>query len=250
MIFPFWKCSIEKLKILPRRKRGIIKFGNYSIEYPDPLSLYFEYKDIFENRIYHFNCDKPSPMIIDAGGYIGMSLLYFKSIYPQACITVFEPDTDIFLLLKNNIKKNKLQNIKVVNAGLGKINGAKKFYPDGIDGGSIFNISNVKSKASKIKIIRLSEYINEPIDFLKMNIEGAEGDVFEEIEDKLHFVKEIVFEYHAFYNLPQNLGKILNILGKEGFRYLITDATSAKIPVPFNLPKRYRYFNLVYAKQV
>lgn len=250
MIFPFLKYNIEKLKFLPRQQKGRVKFGKYSIEYTDPLSLYFEYKDIFENRIYHFDCDKLSPAIIDAGGCLGMALLYFKSIYPQACITVFEPDPNLFFLLKKNIKENKLSNIKTINAGVGKIKGTANFYPDGIDGGSVFGVSNLQTKTCKIKTVRLSEYINEPIDFLKINIEGAENDVIEEIENKLHFVKEIIFEYHAFYNLPQRLGNILNILEKNSFRYLVTDATSAKIPVPFNLSQKYRYFNLIYAKQV
>ena len=113
----------------------------------------------------------------------------------------------------------------------------------------MFKISNNK-KVSKIRIVKLSSYINRPVDLLKMNIEGAEGEVFEEIEDKLHFVKEIIFEYHAFDNLPQNLGKILIILERNSFRYLITNAVGKGINIPFHLPKKYQYFNLIYAKQI
>ena len=218
------------------------------MEYIDPLSLYYEYKDIFEKRIYYFYSKKKFPVIIDAGGYVGMSVLYFKSIYPQAHITVFEPDANIFLVLKKNIETNNLKDVKLIKAGLGKINNSVEFYPNEADGGSMYKISN--NKTTNIKIVRLSSYINQPVDLLKMNIEGAEGEVFEEIEDKLHFIKEIIFEYHAFDNLPQNLGKILTILDRNSFRYLITNAVGKGINIPFHLPKKYQYFNLIYAKQI
>jgi hypothetical protein len=63
-------------------------------------------------------------------------------------------------------------------------------------------------------------------------------------------VKEIVFEYHDFYNVPQSLGKILLMLEKKGFAYLVADATNVQIPRPFSLPSDYRYLNLVYAKNM
>ncbi len=248
MIPLFRKYSMEKLKLLPRYQRGICKFDAYSVEYVDPISLYYEYRDIFKKRIYHFQCKDKSPFVIDAGGYIGMSALYFKSIYPNANITVFEPDPNIFSVLSKNVEMNNLKGIFLVNAGLGKKNTFVDFYPDGADGGSMYKISD--NKTAKIKIVKLSSYINQPVDLLKMNIEGAEGEVLEEVENKLHFVKEIILEYHAFDNLPQHLGKILTILDRNSFRYLITNAVGKGIDIPFHLPKKYQYFNLIYAKQV
>ena len=249
MIFPLSKIAIEKLKFLPRHQRGVLKLNKYSIEYIDSLSFYYEYKDIFKKRIYYFGNKNKSPLIIDAGGYIGVSTLYFKSIYPDARIIVFEPDPNIFSVLSKNVKTNDLKGITLVNAGLGNKNTFGNFYPDGADGGSFHKTRNMK-KNSKIRLTKLSSYINRHVDLLKMNIEGAEGEVFEEIEDKLHFVKEIILEYHAFDNLPQNLGKILTILDRNSFRYLITNAVGKIITIPFNLPKKYQYFNLIYAKQI
>lgn len=239
--------SLNKIQKLPRFQKGFFSFNKYTIEYVDALSLYYEFKDIFENRIYHFRSTSPQPKIIDAGGYIGISTLYFKSIYPNAKITVFEPDKNIFSILQRNIKQNDLTNITAVNAGLGEEDKIVNFFSDQADGGSIYNSSDM-NHTKKIQLTKLSNYINQPVDLLKMNIEGAEGEVFEEIKEKLFLIKEIIFEYHAFYNLPQNLDKILRILDQSGFRYAVTDATSTKIPVPFQMPKNYKFFNLVYAK--
>lgn len=248
MFINFLKPKIEKLKNMPRNINGSYSFEKYKVEYTDPVSFYYEYKDIFENKIYDFKAVRSNPLIIDAGGCIGMSVLYFKKIYPDCTIRVFEPDPIIFSVLEKNIKNNGFENVLLVNAGLGKTEETINFYSDGSDGGSMYKTGEVNE--TKVKVVRLSQYLNEKIDFLKMNIEGMEGDVFEEIEDKLINVREIIFEYHAFDELPQNLGKILNIFDRQNFRYIVTDATNAKIPVPFSLDKNYKYFNLVYAKNL
>ena len=230
-------------------KSGFYKSNNLIIEYTDPLSFYYEYKDIFINQIYNFNSENDKPFIIDAGGCIGVSVLYFKLHYPKSKILVFEPDNSLYSVLKRNIVQNKLKDIELIKAGLGKNEGKYKFYSDGLDGGSINDI-NGSSTLVEVDIVRLSKYLTQPVDLLKMNIEGLESEVFEEIEDKLYFFKEIIFEYHCFNNLPQSLGNILNILDRNGFRYVVTDATNAKVPIPFSLPSDYKYFNLVYAKKL
>jgi FkbM family methyltransferase len=239
--------QLSKLQNMPRFKNGVFHSREFAIEYTDSLSFYHEYNDIFKNRIYHFSTTKKEPTIIDAGGYIGLSTLYFKSIYPDAKITIFEPDKKIFETLKKNIVKNNLSNITAVNLGLGSEEKKVRFYPDNADGGSIYGDTN---NFTEIELTKLSKYINKEIDLLKMNIEGAEWEAFEETKEKLNMINEIIFEYHAFSDLPQTLGKILQLLDENGFRYLVTDAISAKIPVPFKLQPNYKNFNLVYAKKM
>ena len=235
------------LKNKTRYQSGVFKYRNLIINFIDPLSLYHEVKDIFESKIYHFESVNNKPNIIDAGGYIGISTLYFKKMYPTARITVFEPDPSIFKVLQENINKNGIKDVNAINSGLGKEEGLLDFSPDGADGGSCYDKTDSKFK---VKIERLSNFIESEIDLLKMNIEGAEGDVFEEIEPKIYLVREIIFEYHCFSNLNQNIGKILNILDRNNFKYFVTDKVGGGIPVPFNMGKEYKHFNLVYAKNM
>ena len=242
-----------KLKLLKNRERFKIrtsKILSYSVQYPDQLSLYFEFKDIFKNKIYYFNTQKSEPFIIDAGSCIGMSILYFKYVYPEARIIGFEPDREIFTILQRNIKRNNLSKIELINAALASREGELVFFPDGTDGGSLVFESN--KETTKIKAVRLSDYINEPVDFLKMNIEGAELDVLTEISDKLHFINEMVIEYHSFDNSNQVLHRILDLLNQKGFMYLINDfdgETNPAVRTPFKLGENTRYFLLIYAKR-
>lgn len=243
-----------KLKFNILRKRfeiRTIKILNFRVKYTDTLSMYFEFKDIFKNKIYHFETTKGDPIIIDAGSCIGMSIIYFKHIYPDSRIIGFEPDSNIYNILQSNIKANDLKNVEIINAALSSSEGFLTFYPDGTDGGSLFHEN--ENAAIKVPSVKLSKFINEPIDFLKMNIEGAELEVLYEMEHKLALVNEMVIEYHSFDNSKQKLHKILELLNKNGFMYLINDFdadTNPAVKTPFMLKINTRYFLLIYAKKM
>jgi FkbM family methyltransferase len=243
------KC---KTKIIPRFTSGIFHQNSYSIRYTDILSLYVEYKDIFVNRIYHFETDNLTPYIIDGGGCIGMSVMYFKSVYPNAKIVCFEPDEDIFKILHSNISANHLRDVDLVKAGLACEQGTISFQSDGSDGGKISN--NRESNITTINTVRLSDYLTKPVDFLKLNIEGQELPVLQEAvsSGKLYNVRELVLEYHNWPGEEQRLGKILELLTSQGFHYLIHDfdaETCGTTKPPFHLTTNTTWFCLVYARK-
>jgi len=254
------KLAYEKLKatslkikvmVLSRNAVGDCSLNGYKIRYTDLMSLYIEYKDIFRQRIYQFHSEINSPYIIDGGGCIGMSVLYFKSIYPEARIICFEPDLEIFKILQHNLTTNNVNDVTLINAGLAKEEGILSFSPDNADGGRI--IENDQG-SMKIRTVRLSEYLSEPVDFLKLNIEGQELPVLQEVEEsgKLRNIREMVIEYHGWPDEDQKLGELLVILDRNGFRYLIHDfdreTCSASKP-PFRLGPLTTWFCLIYAQR-
>lgn len=238
-------------KIQHRYQVGTRRIGSYRVIYTDILSLYVEYKDIFCHLIYHFDSKKSNPYIIDGGGCIGMSVLYFKSVYPDARIVCFEPDPEVFKALQQNLITNDLDDVTLVNAGLAKNEGVLSFNSDNADGGKI--VQNNQGNM-QIKAVRLSKYISGPVDFLKLNVEGQELPVLQEVEEsgKLRSIKEMVIEYHGWPDEDQGLGEILTILDRNGFRYLIHDfdgeTCSASKP-PFHLSPKKTWFCLVYAQK-
>lgn len=244
------KC---KTKIIPRFTMNHVRLNGYSIRYPDILSLYIEYKDIFVNRIYHFVTKNPEPYIIDGGGCIGMSVLYFKSVYPNAKIICFEPDEEIFKILQSNIYTNHLTDVELIQAGLAGEQGSVSFQPNCIDGGKI--IDDGEKTTTTINTVRISDYLNKPVDFLKLNIEGQELPVLEEAAaaGKLRNVRELVLEYHNWPGSEQRLGKILDLFSCQGFHYLIHDfdaETCAVTKPPFHLDANTTWFCLVYARRM
>ncbi len=191
-------------------------FGN-NIMVPDAASFKFMYNEIFEKQIYKFYTSNNSPRIIDAGANIGLSVIFFKRLYPDAIIEAFDPDPKIYSILQNNIQAFKITNVRLHNIGLWNCDKELTFYSEGADGGRIVDESDT-SNIIQAKFTSLRPFLNGKTDLLKMDIEGAEDVVIEDIKDLLINVDRVFIEYHSFPNKQQTLSKILTILEVAGFR--------------------------------
>ena len=66
------------------------------INYKRPYELLHTYRELFCKEMYQFNSLSDEPVILDCGSNIGLSVLYFKTIYPKAKVWAFEPDAANF----------------------------------------------------------------------------------------------------------------------------------------------------------
>lgn len=219
----------DKWKNYPRYKRvNNVRFLNYTFDVPDIPSFIWQFKEIFVDEIYKFETDNKAPVIFDCGANIGMSCLYFKQLYPNAKIKAFEADPDIAEILQKNLLKNHINDVEIINKAVWIDDKGVEFGQEGADGGSI----NLKTNRIRVDSIRLKDFLEkeERIDFLKVDIEGAEYEVLIDCKDNLSNIQNIFVEYHSRNNLPQRLSKILNVLEKNNFRYYIENITKRKKP--------------------
>lgn len=204
------------------------KFKHWTISYLNEAELDEMLRELYAKNYYNWHTDKSDPVIFDVGALIGETVLFFKDQFPHAKITAFEPSPRSFALLKKNISQNKLTQVKIINAAVAKKSGKMNFYTSKLEnnpwgrGDSLkenkFN-NKARSKIVQVSSVRLSRYINSPIDLLKLDIEGAETEVIQEIEPKLKLVKNIILEFHASISNPENkLSLILSILHKNNFK--------------------------------
>lgn len=184
-----------------------ISVNGYRIYYCNRESLDQTIDEIFREKPYHFDTDSKQPIIIDAGSNIGIATLFFKKYYPNAHILCFEPDPEAFKLLQKNVTCNCLKDVKLINAALsdqdGEVNFFGQVYMKDADarGNSIIDtwgLQRQKNDTIKVQAVKLSSYIHQEVDFLKIDIEGAEQRVLEELEqaDKLKFIKHMSLEVH------------------------------------------------------
>jgi hypothetical protein len=68
------------------------------------------------------------------------------------------------------------------------------------------------------------------VDFIKMDIEGAELEVIKDCDGELNKVNNIFIEYHSFIKHQQELSVILGILEKNEFRYFIKPVSNRDQP--------------------
>lgn len=209
--------ALEKLKKAPRYTKTSTFILGKEIELVDSLSFLFMYKEIFEKGIYQFPCENKKPTIIDCGANIGLSVLYFKQLYPESEIIAFEPDPQIFNILSNNVNNFNLSQVELIDKAVWNSETTLEFMSDGADGGRVVAIDSASQKY-QVKTVKLRDYLNDNIDLLKIDIEGAETEVIEDCADLFHNVKNLFLEYHSFANKKQTLPRILEILEKAGFR--------------------------------
>lgn len=243
-----------KLKFLRRFKKRFVshktKFLNYTIFHNDPRSLFSEYKLIFKDKIYHFESETNAPLIIDGGGHIGLTTLYFKKLYPDSEILIFEPDKEALSMLKKNLEINKIKKTKIYDIGISNKKDMISFQNSGTDGAKINPQGN-----DTINIDELGNYLDKAVDFMKLNIEGEELNVLKNLEErnKLGLIKQMCVEWHSFAGQKQNLGEFLSILERNNFKYLINHFNyriNPRLKPPFTLSEKTQYYLIIYAKKI
>lgn len=216
--------ELRRLKRIPRYISDSSNlWGKDKMRFVDACTYLHGGEEIFERKIYEFKADTEKPYIIDCGANIGLSVCYFKNLYPKSEILAYEPDPKIFHVLKDNIENLKFENVKLFQKAIWINNDGVEFNLEGGFSGRIpkskeeFNIVKVESQS-------LRDLLTRDVDFLKIDIEGAENTVIFDIEDKLHLVKNIFIEFHSHISEEQKLGEVLNILKKNNFRYSLHEA--------------------------
>lgn len=227
------KFKLLKLALTPRYTATSVNLFGGIFKLVDSASFLWTYYEIFDSEIYNFNSETRNPVIIDCGANIGLSILYLKKIYPESHIIAFEPDSNIFKTLEENIKNFNLSDIELFRKAVWKSEGFLEFASEGSDAGRLSEEEESESDVQKYKVptVRLGNYLKKPVDFLKIDIEGAETEVLTDCQEELVNVKNIFVEYHSFADKPQSLDVLINILSKAGFRVYVQTLCQSPQPL-------------------
>lgn len=240
--FTFFLKQIDK-------KNQVASIAGYQVKYCNASVLSYLFTGIFVNQDYYFKTENPKPRIVDCGSNIGMSVLFFKMLYPAAEIIAFEPDIHAFSCLQKNVEINHFSSVKLYRKALSDREGVTDFYIDEKAPGSLqmsTRNERIKGQKQEIECTLLSNYIEGTVDFLKLDIEGAEIEVIKELAKakKLKLVKQAIIEYHHHMNRGSDkFSEIIRILEQDNFGYQIQSR--------FSMSKRqYNYQDiLIYAYQ-
>jgi FkbM family methyltransferase len=183
------------------------------------------YEEIFLRRQYEFESDSPAPAIVDAGSNIGLAILFFKRLFPRATVLGFEPDPQTFELLTRNVEVNRLEGVRLRNEALYDGREEVELYGDPSTPGSpqmTTSGDRLPGEATRVPATRLSNHLTEPVDFMKIDIEGAERVVLDELEQagKLPLIRRMAIEYHHHMEAGgDGLAGLLATLERGGFGY-------------------------------
>jgi FkbM family methyltransferase len=199
-------------------------FGR-SISYSGGYWFLYSLNEIFLEEVYKFESSNASPVIIDCGANIGLSVIYFKRLFPGSRIIAYEPDKQVFSLLEKNIRQFDYRDIELINKAVWTTETELEFTPDGSLGGRIKTGTLPNRHDFIIKTDRLRNHLKQKVDFLKLDIEGAEYDVLLDCTAELKNVNLLFFEYHRKKDEgAERLEELLKVVSGAGFRYYIKES--------------------------
>ena len=214
---------------IPRHTAGSILLHGHPFYYSDPLSFYWSWDEILTREIYRFPHPTGDVKILDGGANLGLASLYFLTTYPKAFITAIEPDPDCFDLLQRNLAWASPSSVLLKNCALAGQRGRRKFFSHAGDAGRLDVPLASNLPVVEVDCLTLDNFLSEPIDFVKLDLEGAETEVLTS-SCRLHQIHYLFIEHHSFPGRPQDLDQTLQALSESGFRYWIQSQFLPKRP--------------------
>ena len=211
-----------------------INLLGYKIFFMSEGPLRYLFDEIFMRASYFFKASSDCPVIFDCGSNIGMSILFFKKLYPNARIVAFEPDPFTFELYDTMLMRIDLSNVDLHQIALSDRSGTIELFRDASPQSSSLVMSTLRRRHDgpgvTVPAQRLSDFISSEIDLLKLDIEGAEDAVMGDLAStgKLRQIKRLHLEYHHHIDASADkLSTMLQLIENNGFGYQLRTSYSA-----------------------
>ena len=169
---------------------------------------------------------RPGDVALDLGANIGyFTLLFAKLVGPMGAVYAFEPAPDTFDVLSQNVAENGYKNVTLVRKAVSNVAGlARLALVDGNPGLNHLAAGRVRTRTAEIETVRLDDHFARyegRIDFIKMDVEGAESFALEGMRSLLdrHPRVKLLTEFIPAYvrNVGGDPEQYLRLLLDRGF---------------------------------
>jgi FkbM family methyltransferase len=183
-------------------------FGKYIVRKPGGQKVYLRkgkidmevYDYVFAQK-YHrpYREHGAAPVILDLGTNIGLSIVDLKLQYPSSVIYGFEMDKENHELAVKNCKG--LEGVTIEHKAIWNERTNMSYRKSGLD--DAYKLDQAAGSGTNDVLVEtitipgiIEKYQLREIDYVKMDIEGAELQIFQANLDWLKIVKEIKVEVH------------------------------------------------------
>ncbi len=190
-------------------------------------------KEIYLDRIYEpFLHGKKDLTMVDLGANIGLASYYFKDF--AKVVYAVEPAKSHVRVMSKMLKNNKVDNVVVCSYAIAPISGTAKFYHN--TNTTMYSLTdrvNGNKDYEEVKTLDFVDFFKvnnlEKIDFLKLDVEGTEGelmtsDAFITVADKIN---TIMGEWHAWGSMSQS--QFQHCLEDMGYNFKWLNNTEASV---------------------
>jgi len=164
-------------------------------------------------------------VVLDIGANIGYyTLLFAKLVGKNGRVIAFEPEPDNFAILKKNITLNNYKNIEAFQKAVSdRTEKIKLFLHKTAKTQHSIYSSTENDRAIEVESVKLDDVIDEKIDFVKIDAEGAKGLIINGMANLLRKNKniKIITEFAPVVLKKSKIGPMeyLNLLSEHRFNY-------------------------------
>ncbi|MEN9573772.1 MAG: hypothetical protein RL514_1627 [Verrucomicrobiota bacterium] len=131
---------------------------------------------------------RPDMVYLDAGANVGEQTVFAAKRLPRGQVFAFEPTTEVFQVLSENVRANGFTHVRAEKLGLGEQSGELPIYSSHAEVASdgtvnegvptLFSSTDRGTVIERVRIVRLDDFLaplNLPrLDVMKVDVEGAE----------------------------------------------------------------------------
>lgn len=164
----------------------------------------------------------PDCVIVDLGANVGYTVVHFAFLYPKSRIIAVELDRDNIEIASRNIRFYR-ERCRLIHAAIWSSDGQVEYEGDGewgfhvLDGHPDTKSNAKKAPARTIESI-FHEYNLDTVHYMKMDIEGAEANVFGGPMSWIKNVQSMKIEVHPQFNPAATMENCMHVLTSFGFK--------------------------------
>ncbi|MFN8386732.1 MAG: FkbM family methyltransferase [Anaerolineales bacterium] len=223
IVFPLFYLRDQGKTEIVIRVRDEARF-NVRVNTSDILVVW----EIWNARIYddpRFRIEA-NHTVVDIGAHIGGFSIRAAQLAHRGCVHAYEASSQNYAMLEKNRQLNNANNLQIHNQAVSSQRGEMRFFLPGSNGalGSLLQESD--SPMEIVQATTLAHILEEnnirQIDYLKLDVEGAEYDIlFNCSKETLTKIQRIVMEYHEFVDDSRNHRDLVRLLESHGFRVAV-----------------------------
>lgn len=181
--------------------------------------------EIFGQEVYRLPSaftGQPIRRIVDVGGNVGYTTLYWASQFPEAQILAFEPHPANVAAFRQHVLWNRLDDrVALVPAAAGSREGTVSLWDDGSGSSHVIARRAKEQEPFQAPMVDwFSQLGTESIDVLKIDIEGGEYELLEDPRFADLRPRGLVMEWHSTPDRPHGGRWCVERLNQMGYRVL------------------------------
>lgn len=166
------------------------------------------WEGVFRDRSHVPPSEMPTPeKVLDLGANIGVTAAHYQSLWPDALIWMVEPNPDNLLLARKNAPRAVPLELAVARES-----GWQSLREEGLSADAYTLADDGARQVYVLSLERLLKTLG-PVDFCKMDIEGSEWEVLDQLEGIGHLLVEFHDEPRDYPNILKRGLSALSVRG-------------------------------------